>query len=86
MTMQEDHDRLIRLDTKVDGVLETLGRIETAVNTQTADGVQAHTDLWKGVRDAQDRSRGAAIWSRIGTSLWGLAIAAVLTVVGLREK
>lgn len=86
MTMQEDHDRLIRLETKFDGCLESLDRIETAVTTQTTQGEQVHADLWKGVRDAQDRSRGAAIWSRIGTSLWGLTIVAALTALGLRER
>ena len=86
MTMQEDHDRLIRLETKSDGVRETLERIETVVNAQTADGVQAHTDLWDGVRKAQDQAKSASIWSRIGTSLWGMTIAAVLVALGLRER
>ena len=86
MTMKEDHDRLIRLDEKFDGVRETLDRIEAVVTKQTADGVQAHTDLWDGVRKAQDQAKSASIWSRIGTSLWGMTIAAVLVVVGLRER
>ena len=86
MTQQEDHDRLIRLETTVDGLGPTLDRIEAAVTDQRSEGDKAHADLWKGVRKAQDSAKTASIWSRVGTTLWGLTIAAALAIVGIREK
>ena len=86
MTMREDHDRLIRLETKFDGVGDTLERIETAVNAQHTEGDEVHAELRDGLAQAQRTADRASVWSRIGTSLWGLTIVAVLTALGIRER
>ena len=86
MTMREDHDRLIRLETKFDGMGDTLERIETAVTTQQTEGDEVHGELRRGVAAAQRTADRASVWSRIGTSLWALTILAVLTALGIRER
>ena len=87
---QEGHDRLIRLDTQVQGHITSIDASLERIEGHIADSVRTsneiHESLRTGINKADRKADSARIWSKLGPSLWGMTIVGLLAYVGIRRE